>query len=1140
MNVPYPRPLTLVLIFIFVTQSCSLDLWAQESTYADRTRAVDVLDSRGEEEAERTVSLSADKIIALLEHEPGLLLQVKKLLVRKAYEQGRVLDPNDLTDEALFRLIGKDETVRIVITQEIVDRGYVPVRPTWQEIQREEQEWQAARNGRSAVDTSARASGGAGEEKTTGQTVNASKPKGQDKTSGPTASPSKPNEQQNMDARRLLEQAQGTVDSLGGLPLSVLPGQTIAPDELGSLLSSRLSTSKSSFPSLASTNVSWDKFPGAAGGVGDLPPSMAQLPKPTAAETPSAQTDLKPAQMPKPAFHEERPMLSHRTNPYADVPSLYDLYSQYSAPSPALERFGTDVFRNGTGNSNQLPMDLPAGPEYIVGPGDGLSIDLWGGISQRLTRTVDRDGRLALPEVGAMQVAGRALGEVQHLVQTVLRTQLRGVQVDVSIAKLRTIRVYVVGDVEHPGAYDISSLSTPLNALYEAGGPTSRGSMRIIKHYRGKQLIENVDLYELLLQGVRSNMARLESGDTVLVPPALSQITIAGMVRRAAIYELDGEKSLAEALQLAGGVLPTGTIRHVDVERVVAHERRTMLQIDVPETNNDASVTKALEDFQIQDGDQIRISPIVAFSDKTVYLDGHVFRPGKYAYREGMKVTDLIKSYSDLLSEPYGPHAEIIRLRGPDYKPEVLSFNLDNALVGKEQDLLLRPFDTVRVFGRFDFEDPPVISVTGAVRDPGDHVTNGATYLRDAIYLAGNTTPDAQLDDAQVFRKTADGKLKVISVELSKALAGDLTENILLRANDRVFVHQNLTKADPPTVSIQGEVSHPGKYRLGENMSARDLVRIAGGLKRSAFTREADLTTYMIQDGDKVVSEHRTVPLAKALANEPDSDVRLHDGDVLTIRQLSGWNDRGAMISVQGEVVHPGTYGIQEGERLSSILERAGGFREDAYPYGAIFERAQVRELEEKNRAELIRRVQAESAGEKSLLDLASGAKDTAQYQWKNTLDKLQNTPPAGRVVIHISSNLKRWANTANDIPVRAGDTVYVPKRPNFVVVDGAVYNSTAITFKPGKDAGWYLRQAGGTTNMANKKAIFVVRADGSVMGRSGNLFLGSVLNNGLQPGDMLVVPEKAVGGGFSWRSTLQVAQLVSAVGIAVQVARGF
>src|SRR5215469_12287975 len=158
MNVPYPRHLITVLIFVLVMASCPLDLRAQESAYADRTRAADVLDSRAEQEAERMVSLSAEKIVVLLEHEPGLLLEVKKLLVRKAYEQGRVLDPNDLTDEALFRLIANDETVRIVVTQEIVDRGYLPVRPTRQEIEREEQRLQAGVSTGAApgVDTSSR------------------------------------------------------------------------------------------------------------------------------------------------------------------------------------------------------------------------------------------------------------------------------------------------------------------------------------------------------------------------------------------------------------------------------------------------------------------------------------------------------------------------------------------------------------------------------------------------------------------------------------------------------------------------------------------------------------------------------------------------------------------------------------------------------------------------------------------------------------------------------------------------------------------------------------------------------------------------------------------------------------------------
>jgi len=255
------------------------------------------------------------------------------------------------------------------------------------------------------------------------------------------------------------------------------------------------------------------------------------------------------------------------------------------------------------------------------------------------------------------------------------------------------------------------------------------------------------------------------------------------------------------------------------------------------------------------------------------------------------------------------------------------------------------------------------------VRDPGDHVTNGATYLRDAIYLAGSTTPEARIDDVQIFRRTEDGKLKVLSVNLSKALSGDSSANILLLPKDRVFVQKNLAKTDPPAVTIEGEVGRPGKYPLGEGMSAADLVRLAGGFKRSAYTEHADLTRYMVEHGEKIIGDHETVQIAKALAGEPDTDVRLHDGDVFTIRQLAGWNDLGATITVQGAVLHPGAYGIQEGERLSSILARAGGLCVDAYPYGAVFQRVQVRDLEEKNRAQLVRQVQTEGASLKAVDD---------------------------------------------------------------------------------------------------------------------------------------------------------------------------
>lgn len=1175
--------------------------WSQQQrlSYTPST-AIDEANSRAEQEAEQLVSLSADKIISILREEAGLMLQVKKALVRKAFEQGRILDPNDLTDDALFRLLRADANIRVIATRQIVDRSYIKAKPTREELARnlpcqppvplasatgakpsdqssqetkrtpsqEEAYWLKHESDLDCYLTQYLPYGTAQSLYMQPQTTQAPNqqslpsqyPQQQDpqlqspQQSYPPAQA--PQQGPSPDYRRQPEFTQSQPwQGYFGTESDQSEMASIQPDELPGLLNA----SQTSSPSVLSRNgtggagasslanlLGSNSLGSLTGSISSLPGSQNGASGGASGMSRGADLEnqnrrlLQSYSLPK---KPQQPMLRHRPNPYADIPSLYDLYAQYSRRLPQLQRFGEDIFRNGTGNLDELPMDLPAGPDYVVGPGDGLTINLSGGISQRLQRVVDREGRVALPEVGGVEVSGRSLGDVQHLVQTVLRGQFRGVDADVSLSRIRTVRVYVVGDVERPGAYDVSSLSTPLNALFTAGGPTSGGSLRILRHYRGQQLIQEVDAYDLLLHGIRGDMQRLEAGDTIEVPPLSTEVTVEGMVRRPAIYELHGEKNLAEVLELAGGVLPSGTLRHVDVERVESHEDRTMLRLDIPETDNDAGVTKALQDFAIQDGDKIKITPILPYADKTVYLDGHVSRPGKFAYREGMKVTDLIKSYKDLLPEPSTSHAEIIRLSQPDYTPTVLAFNLGDALAGHDQDLVLKPFDTVRVFGRFDFEDPPVITVTGEVRDPGDHLTNGVAHLRDAVYLAGGTTRDALLDDAQVFRKTSDGKLKVISVNLGKALEGDAKDNIALEPKDRVLIHRDLNKLDPPMVAVEGEVARPGKYPLGDGMTAADLVRLAGGFKRGAYTQEADLTRYELEEGSKVVSDHVTVPIAAALADQPDADVRLRDGDVLTIQQLSGWKDVGATITVTGEVVHPGTYGIQQGERLSSILQRAGGFRNDAYPYGSVFERQQIRDLEEKNRADLIDRVQGEAANIKSIPEQSQQdilAKDAAIQQFQVTLQKLQNAPPEGRLVLHISSKVQRWANTSSDIQVRAGDSIYVPKRPSVVLVDGSVYNPTGVTFKPGKDAGWYLRQAGGPTETANKKGVFVIRADGSVAGGTGGLFSGGVQGTVMQPGDMVVVPEKVISVSHAWTNTVNTAQVLSAVAIAVEAARSF
>jgi polysaccharide export outer membrane protein len=826
-------------------------------------------------------------------------------------------------------------------------------------------------------------------------------------------------------------------------------------------------------------------------------------------------------------------------SPYAYIPSLYDLYMRAAPRTERLERFGLDVFHHNTGSVG-IPMDLPAGPEYVLGPGDGLTLDLWGGVSQRLFRTVDREGRLSLPESGPLLVNGKTLGEVQEDVQRILRTQYRDVSADVSLARLRTVRVYVVGEAVSPGAYDISSLSTPLNALVAAGGITSRGSMRHLRHLRGHQLVEEVDAYDLLLKGIRGDLKNLENGDTLLVPPVGPLVTVDGMVRRPAIYELRSEATLGEAVELAGGVLPAAALRHIEVQRLEAHDKRTMLSFNVDDTSNPQAVRHQLATFGVKDGDEVHIFPIAPYNSDAVYLQGHVLRPGRYAYTPGMRLTDLLASYQDLLPEPAEHYAEIISLHQPDWRPVVESVDLAAALANPPASPKLAPLDTVRIFGRYDLEAAPVVWLSGEVRNPGQYRTSGQMHLRDAIYQAGGLLPDAALDSTQLLRTQPNGSLKILSVNLAAALDADPLENVIVQPRDRIIVHRSLYRVDPPSVYIRGEVANPGRYPLGENMNIGDLLNAAGGSKRSADLQHGDLTRYSLVSGSQAAGEHKSVDLT-AIFRDQSLNLPLKDGDVLSVPELPGWKDMGASIVVKGEVRNPGVYGIRPGERLSSVLKRAGGLLPTAYPQGAIFMRISVRELQEKSRQELIQRMELEGATVKTSLT-TSGSEQAqlaqeAALQRERVLEALRRAPASGRLVVRLRPGLKGFDNSSQDIELRDGDTLEIPKRPGMVLVVGQVYNGNAITYTAGRNAGWYLAQGGGATRLADKSAIFIVRADGEITSpHQEGWWSHNVLSAAIRPGDTIVVPERPVMGDTRWKNVIAIAQIAEAAAITAAV----
>ncbi len=515
------------------------------------------------------VGASATEIKAILVNNAGLLVELKHWVAKDATEHGQIVSDSDLTDDAILTRLETDVEFRSVATSLVQRYGYlIPKLNPDSELGRERELLVQERTKWLAQDQEASITQARQRESQTARGVGPCDPRlenvcnvSQSLSSSPGDSGRIPPQDEFPSNTAPPEPDSPNVPGAGGS--SVLRAQLgqFADDSIGLSPQSPLSGSYGSTASFNGLNGSTLDSPalqnvemntgassgnGAArGNSGAVGPGDGLLAaygvgmnstNGTLLQTNgigssgngigAALRGISPgesseASTPRPARASipQLPELIRKPSPYNDIPSLYDMYLQ-AVPRPTEPgRFGAEVFEGGARNSQLIPIDLPVGPDYVVGPGDGLSVDLWGGVSQRLYRVVDREGRVSLPEVGPVLVSGKSLADVQGSLQQILRTQFRDISADVSLARLRTIRVYEVGDLQNPGAYDVSSLSTPLNALFSAGGPTQRGSMRILRHYRGNPLIQTVDLYDLLLHGVKTNLQRLENGDTIQDPP---------------------------------------------------------------------------------------------------------------------------------------------------------------------------------------------------------------------------------------------------------------------------------------------------------------------------------------------------------------------------------------------------------------------------------------------------------------------------------------------------------------------------------------------------------------------------------------------------------------------------------------------
>jgi polysaccharide export outer membrane protein len=594
-----------------------------------------------------------------------------------------------------------------------------------------------------------------------------------------------------------------------------------------------------------------------------------------------------------------------------------------------IRQFGYDLFRK-TPSSFAPVQNVPVGPDYVIGPGDEIRIVVWGRIEGAWSVSVDRDGRISLPKIGVIGVAGLTFQQLKDVLKVEMSKYYTGYEMSVSMGALRTIRVYIVGNAQSPGAYSVSSLSTLVTALFEAGGPGKAGSMRDIQLKRNGKTIMHFDMYDFLLKGDKSKDARLMPEDVIFIPSVGPLVGIAGNVKNPAIYELNRETGILELINMAGGLTSIAFTGRIQVRRIEDHKFRNIFERDIVEIEKNAE-----KDFKLRDGDLIKVFSVVETKD-TIIIAGAVAKPGTYA------VTPKVTKVSDVLSQAGG-----------------------------------------------------------------------------TLYFA----------------------------------------------------------------SFQSEIT------------------------RVKVTQQGPVTERIVVD------------IQKAMAGDPQHNIPLEINDYIFVRNVPEW-DLYKTVSIFGQVKYPGDYTITKGEKLSSLLERAGGFTDKAYLRGAVFTRTKVQESQQKNIDEMARRLETELLASAPAETAATLTPEDAKLkavelqQMRDFINRLKAVKATGRVSIALNEP-EQLKKTAYDIELEDGDNLRIPTNPSTVQVIGAVFNQTAFVFDKDKNFSNYIDLAGGYTDSADEDNEYILKVDGTaVKPDSGGLSWSNNSNRwefgsqDVEPGDTVVVPE--------------------------------
>lgn len=720
-----------------------------------------------------------------------------------------------------------------------------------------------------------------------------------------------------------------------------------------------------------------------------------------------------------------------------------------SSDQDTLSYFGQNLFKSSA--STFAPIDLaPAPLDYILGPGDEIRIQLFGNVTINRAIKVNREGNVIIPELGVIQASGIRFSDFISKVQSTVEASLIGTSVELSLSKIRSIQIFVLGNAFQPGAYTVSSLTNISNVLFFAGGPSLNGSLREIQLKRNGEEIGTFDFYNLLVRGDTSTDLKLISNDVIVINPVGKTISIDGEIKNPAIYELKNEESFLDLIDFSSGFTSKADKTKITLSKIANNGERIYANYSFEQ----------IKDLILDDGDEIFIHSLSNTPRNVIKVVGEISSTGLYAYEEGMTLQDLIKPES-ILEKTYTPFTIIERENKYGSKTLIKS----NLLAFGEQKTQLKPNDIVYVLSLDDVNFLNSISVADALG-----ILSRKDNEKIAKYFSINRKDRYQCNSLKLLAKQSSSSS--ITFVKSKYLpnpnlnpidqlefVGSCPEIYEEKPFLMIFALENSSV-------ISGEVRKPGIYPSYKVTSPTDLLSYAGG----QTDKSSNFMDIYTEDGKAV----------KVEINQELDLVSLGIKGSFYANLSSRIDNQVFSINLSGAFISPGIYGVKQGERLSDVIKRAGGYKRNAYPFGGILARKSVAEKEKlaflKSADQLEQSIAtAISSGR---ITSVGGDPTLALTSISRLITNLQEIEPIGRVVTEFDLDiLERFPE--KDLLLEPGDKIFIPERSSTITVSGQVLSPTSFTFDPSLKVSNYISLAGGYSEDADKNRTLLIYPNG-------------------------------------------------------------